>query len=85
MKDGILTLKEVIVMKKDVEQILKNADFSKGSNHKEELREMLFGNQSAKIVKFGMNRELSDDELDMVSAAGLYEEKYKNKNKFMDD
>lgn len=85
MKERILTLKEVIVMKKDVEQILKNADFSKGSNHKEELREMLFGNQSAKIVKFGMNRELSDDELDMVSAAGLYEEKYKNKNKFMDD
>ena len=85
MKDRILALKEVIVMKKDVEQILKNADFTKGSNHKEELREMLFGNQSAKIVKFGMNRELSDDELDMVSAAGLYEEKYKNKNKFMDD
>ena len=85
MKNRILALKEVIVMKKDVEQILKNADFSKGSNHKEELREMLFGNQSAKIVKFGMNRELSDDELDMVSAAGLYEEKYKNKNKFMDD
>ena len=72
-------------MKKDVEQILKNADFTKGSNHKEELREMLFGNQSAKIVKLGMNRELSEDELDMVSAAGLYEEKYKNKNKFMDD
>lgn len=85
MKDRILALKEVIVMKKDVEQILKNADFTKGSNHKEELREVLFGNQSAKIVKFGMNRELSDDELDMVSAAGLYEEKYKNKNKFMDD
>jgi len=85
VKDRILALKEVIVMKKDVEQILKNADFTKGSNHKEELREVLFGNQSAKIVKFGMNRELSDDELDMVSAAGLYEEKYKNKNKFMDD
>ena len=72
-------------MKKDVEQILKNADFSKGSNHKEELREVLFGNQSAKIVKFGMNRELSDDELDMISAAGLYEEQYKNKNDFIDD
>lgn len=74
-------------MKKDVEQILKNADFSKGSNHKEELREMLFGNQSAKIVKFGINRELSDDELDMISAAGLYEEQYKDKDKnnFMDD
>lgn len=72
-------------MKKDVEQILKNADFSKGSNHKEELREMLFGNQSAKIVKFGINRELSDDELDMISAAGLYEEQYKDENNFIDD
>ena len=76
-------------MKRDIEKILKNADFAKGSNHKEELRAMLFNNNSAKIVKFPMNRELSEDELDMVSAAGLYEEKYKKKdndnNPFTDD
>ncbi len=67
----------MITMSKDIEKILRNADFSAGSNHKDNLREQLFGNSnSARIVKFNMNRELDDDELEMISAAGLIEEKY---------
>ena len=70
-------------MKDNVENIFKKADFSKGSNHKEELRKTLFesNNKVAKIVKFKQNQELSEDELDMISAAGLYEEKRKDDNK----
>lgn len=67
-------------MRKDIDKLFRDADFTKGSNHKEQLRNQLFNNQSAKIVKFPMNRELSEDELDMVSAAGLYEEKYSDNN-----
>ncbi len=64
-------------MSKDIEKILRNADFSAGSNHKDNLREQLFGNSGGtKIVKFPINRELRDDELEMISAAGLIEEKY---------
>ena len=63
-------------MSRDIEKILRNADFSAGSNHKDNLREELFGSNGAKIVKVHMNRELNDDELEMISAAGLIEEKY---------
>lgn len=63
-------------MKGKVEDILKKADFSKGSNYKEELRDELFHTSSANILKFPPNRELSDDELDMIAAAGLYEDSY---------
>lgn len=69
-------------MRDNIENIIKKADFSKGSNHKEELRNQLFGNDnSAKIVKFKVGKELTEDELELVSAAGLYEEKYKPKDK----
>ena len=66
-------------MSKDIEKLIKNADFSAGSNHKEELREQLFGGNSAKIVKFQTNRELNEDELEMISAAGMIEEQYLDK------
>ena len=66
-------------MSKDIEKLIKNADFSAGSNHKEELRQKLFGNNSAKIVKFKVNRELNEDELEMISAAGMIEEQYLDK------
>ena len=70
-------------MKDNVENIFKKADFSKGSNHKEELRKTLFesNNKIAKIVKFKQNQELSEEELDLISAAGLYEEHYKFETK----
>ena len=67
-------------MKDNIENIIKKADFSKGSNQKEELRKKLFGDgNDAKIVKYNGVRELSDDELGLISAAGLYEEQYKDK------
>ena len=68
-------------MKHDIDTIFKNADFSKGSNYKEELRHELFADDgSAKVVKFSTKKELTEDELDLISAAGLYEEQYKDKN-----
>jgi hypothetical protein len=42
---------------KDMEQLLKTADFSAGSDHKERLRKELFG----------AAEELSDDELDLAA------------------
>ena len=67
-------------MKDNVENIFKNADFSKGSNHKEELRKKLNNkdNKTARVLQFKQNQELSDDELEMISAAGLYEDHYKD-------
>ena len=56
---------EVVDMK-DVEEILKKADFTQGSNHKEKLRELLFSERSLDKK----NCELSDEELDL-DAAGV--------------
>ncbi len=67
-------------MRNDIEKLIKNADFSKGSNQKEELREELFGDgNKAKIIKFEVGKELSDDELEYIAAAGLYEDEYNKK------
>ena len=49
---------------KNTEDIFKNVDFSRGSNHKQQLYSALFENSSQKTLS------LSDDQLDRVSAAG---------------
>ncbi len=67
-------------MRDNIESLIKKADFSKGSNHKEELKTELFGDgNKAKIIKLEVGKELSDDELEYISAAGLYEEEYNKK------
>ena len=50
----------------DVEMILKKADFSSGSDHKERLRELLFHAYDGTGV--GAGRVLSDEELDLAAA-----------------
>lgn len=49
---------------KNTEDIFKNADFTRGSDHKQQLYSTLFENSSQKTLS------LSDDQLDRVSAAG---------------
>lgn len=67
-------------MRDNIEDLIKKADFSKGSNQKAELKKELFGDgNKAKIVKFEVGKELTDDELEYISAAGLYEEEYNKK------
>ena len=51
---------------KDVEMILKKADFSKGSDHKERLKAMLNG------LENGVEQmPLSDDELELAAAGKI--------------
>ena len=52
---------------KDVEEILKKADFTQGSNHKEKLRELLFSEGSLDKK----DCELSDEELDLAAAGKI--------------
>ena len=49
---------------KDVEEILKKADFTQGSNHKEKLRELIFSEGSLDKI----DCELSDEDLDLAAA-----------------
>ncbi|MBE6014607.1 MAG: hypothetical protein E7241_04490 [Lachnospiraceae bacterium] len=70
-------------MKGNVEDIFKRANFTEGSNHKEELRGKLFAEGSRTNVRpFPKYRklsesdlvELTDGELEMIAAAGYYDE-----------
>ena len=58
---------------RDIENIFSKADFSSGSDHKKRLAETLFGNAGETSDSI---RILSDDELDMVSAAGGIAERH---------
>ena len=57
----------------DLEKLLSKTDFSKETNFKETLRDRLFSGGEVKTLSF--ERELSDDELDFVNAAGTGPEK----------
>ena len=58
-------------MKANVEEILLRANFTKGSNHKEKLRDRLFGDRLVKM---------SEEELGMVAAAGCFDEYKEDKD-----
>ncbi len=47
----------------EMEKMLRNVDFTKGSDHKEQLHDKLFGNDG------GVSDELGLDELSLVRAA----------------
>ncbi|MCR4907464.1 MAG: hypothetical protein K5985_01450 [Lachnospiraceae bacterium] len=49
----------------EMERLLRDVDFTKGSDHKGRLRDKLFGNAGAGAV----SDELGPDELSLVSAA----------------
>ena len=52
-------------MGKNIEQLLKEADFSAGSNHKQKLHDKLF---DSNVVSFqGREEVLSDDQLENVA------------------
>ena len=51
-----------------IRNMLNGADFSKETDLKERLRAQLFG---AKVVAFPTRRQLADDDLEYVNAAGL--------------
>ncbi len=52
----------------DLEKLLKKSDFSKETNFKEALRDRLLAGGNVTRIDFG--RELTDDELGFVNAAG---------------
>ncbi|MCR5675934.1 MAG: hypothetical protein K6G16_09520 [Lachnospiraceae bacterium] len=54
-----------------MEEMFRQADFSAGSPLKEELRKRLFGAGGARARIVSMPGALSDDDLSMVSAAGV--------------
>ena len=62
-------------MNTTIEDIFIKADFARGSNHKATLRDCLFISKGkGNMVQFPTGRELSEDELGMISAAGLFED-----------
>ena len=53
---------------KDIEELISNADFTTGCNHKKKLHRLLFetaGNKDGNVV---YGKFLSDDELDLAAA-----------------
>ena len=60
-------------MGKNIEQLLKEADFSAGSNHKQKLHDKLF---DSRVVSFqGKDGEmLSDDQLENVAGGNSIDE-----------
>lgn len=65
-------------MSRTIEDIFTKADFTSGSNHKVILKDRLFiSNKGGNTIPFPLGRELTEDELDMVSAAGFFEDYYK--------
>ena len=65
-------------MSRTIEDIFTKADFTRGSNHKVILRDRLFiSPKSGNTIPFPSGRELSEDELDMISAAGFFEDYHK--------
>lgn len=65
-------------MGKNIEQLLKEADFSAGSNHKQKLHDKLF---DSNVVSFpGREEVLSDDQLENVAGGKGIDEILKDCN-----